>query len=232
MKQEKIIGILGGMGSLATAFYFNKLIQAQHGETDQEFLRVIIDNNTQIPDRTSFIINQTESPLNALLESVEVLNLAKVTHAFMPCFTAHYFYPELKKAANFEFISVFDVLKRYMDDNPNIQKIGILSTSGTQKVGLFNKYFPNTSVIYPDKTHQDMVTSAIYDPKHGIKANKIDSQTVKWLNQASRHLHEQEVDILIAGCTEITMMRDYPNISFHWLDPMMLVIRELLAKEQ
>ena len=66
MKREKIIGVLGGMGSLATAYYFQQLILAQRGSTDQDYYRIIIDNNTKDPDRTSYIINQTENPLNAL----------------------------------------------------------------------------------------------------------------------------------------------------------------------
>lgn len=229
MKQEKIIGILGGMGSLATAYYFQQLILAQTGTTDQDYYRIIVDNNTQIPDRTNFIINQGENPFDALNLSVEMLNQANITHGFMPCFTAHYFYPELVKTANFEFVSVFETLADYISKHPTIKKIGVLATSGTQQVGLFEKHLPNVTIVYPDEFHQDMITNAIYNANHGIKANKIDDQTITWLNQASNHLQQQGVDVLVAGCTEVSMMKNHPDITHDWLDPMMLVVQTLMG---
>jgi aspartate racemase len=228
VKQEKIIGILGGMGSLATAYYFNKLVQAQSGKHDQDYMRVIIDNNTQIPDRTSFLLDKTKNPITALTHSVNILNNAKITHGFMPCFTAHHFYPDLQKIATFEFISVFEVLANYISNNPSIKSIGVLATSGTQKVGLFEKHNPTIKVIYPDDMHQQLVTNAIYDTHHGIKSNTIDHQTIEWLNTASNHLYQQGVDILVAGCTEVSLMKNHPNIKYQWLDPMMLVIDHLV----
>lgn len=232
MKQEKIIGILGGMGSLATAYYFQQLIDAQSGTTDQDYYRIIVDNNTQIPDRTNYILNQENNPVEALKESVQTLNQANVTHGFMPCFTAHYFYPELNKSSTFTFISVFDTLKKYLSKHPNVKRVGILATSGTQQVGLFDKHLPHVSVVYPDKVHQQMITNAIYDSEHGIKANKIDEQTIAWLNQASDHLQQQGVDLIIAGCTEVCMMKNHTNITHEWLDPMMLVVHILATNNK
>jgi aspartate/glutamate racemase len=76
-----------------------------------------------------------------------------------------------------------------------------------------------------------MITEAIYNTEHGIKANKIDEQTISWLNQASSYLQNQDVDLLIAGCTEVSMMKDHPKINHVWLDPMMLVIETLVSKK-
>jgi aspartate racemase len=143
MKDKKIIGILGGMGSLATAYYFNQLIQIQSVTSDQAYLRVIVDNNAQIPDRTSFLLHQSENPITALTQSVEVLNNANVTHGFMPCFTAHFFYPTLQEKATFQFVSTFEVLAEYITNHPAITRVGVLATSGTQQVGLFDQHLPD-----------------------------------------------------------------------------------------
>jgi len=59
---RKVIGILGGMGPEATADLFLKIIRATPAEKDQDHLRVIIDNNPQIPDRTAAILNQGTDP--------------------------------------------------------------------------------------------------------------------------------------------------------------------------
>lgn len=231
MKKDKIIGILGGMGSLATAYYFKELVIAQPAQNDQDYYRIIVDNHSQIPDRTEYLLHQGTNPIRALTSSVTMLNQAQVTHAFMPCFTAHFFYQELNQLAHFKFISAFDVLAAYINSNPSIQTVGILSTEGTQQVGLFDQHLPHVKIIYPDLIHQELITNAIYDKEHGIKANKIDDQTIYWLNTASSFLTNQGVDCIIAGCTEVSMMKNHPKIKDEWLDPMMLVIDELLLKE-
>ena len=53
---KKIIGIIGGMGPLATADLFEKIIRATDAARDQDFPHVIVDCNTDIPDRTAAIL--------------------------------------------------------------------------------------------------------------------------------------------------------------------------------
>ena len=43
---RKVIGIIGGMGPMATADLFTKIIENTAAKTDQEHLHVLIDNNT------------------------------------------------------------------------------------------------------------------------------------------------------------------------------------------
>ena len=50
---KKIVGILGGMGPLATCDLYEKIIH----------LHVIIDSNTDIPDRTAAILHGGEDPV-------------------------------------------------------------------------------------------------------------------------------------------------------------------------
>ena len=68
-----VIGILGGMGPLATADFFAKLVKSMNKKTDQEHNRIIIDSNTQIPDRVSAILKGTEDPTSELLKSAQLL---------------------------------------------------------------------------------------------------------------------------------------------------------------
>ena len=55
---KKTIGILGGMGPLATADLFHKIISLTAADCDGEHVRVYIDSNSAIPDRTAAILGQ------------------------------------------------------------------------------------------------------------------------------------------------------------------------------
>ena len=87
----KTVGIIGGMGTLATIDLFNKIVLETNAKSDDEHLHILIDNNAQIPDRTNFILGNGENPTNELIKSAK--NLEKIGADFLaiPCNTAHYF---------------------------------------------------------------------------------------------------------------------------------------------
>ena len=52
----KTIGIIGGMGPLATVDLFGKIVNLTDAKCDNDHIHILIDNNTYIPDRTSYIL--------------------------------------------------------------------------------------------------------------------------------------------------------------------------------
>lgn len=66
---KKIIGILGGMGPAATADLFTKIINSTEASCDQDHLHVIIDSNTNIPDRTEALIHGGADPTEQMTQS-------------------------------------------------------------------------------------------------------------------------------------------------------------------
>lgn len=92
---KKSIGIIGGMGPLATADLFEKIIHATDAARDQDFPHVIVDCNTDIPDRTAAILSGGEDPVPQLVRSAHALERAGAQVLAMPCNTAHWFYDEL-----------------------------------------------------------------------------------------------------------------------------------------
>ena len=91
---KKIIGIIGGMGPLATADLFEKIIRATDAARDQDFPHVIVDCNTDIPDRTAAILMGGEDPVPQLVRSANTLAAAGADVLIMPCNTAHWFYDD------------------------------------------------------------------------------------------------------------------------------------------
>ncbi len=94
---KKVIGIIGGMGPLATADLFKKIVINTKANTDQEHIKILIDNNTDIPDRTDAIINGGKNPLPQMLKSAVLLWAMGAQILLMPCNTAHYFISQIQK---------------------------------------------------------------------------------------------------------------------------------------
>ena len=93
MNGKKTIGILGGMGPLATADLFEKITLLTKAETDRDHIRVYIDSNTNIPDRTAAILNGGADPVPEMADALKHLEQCGADCVIMPCNTAHYFLP-------------------------------------------------------------------------------------------------------------------------------------------
>ena len=80
MEKKKMLGVLGGMGPMATAYFMELVIRMTDAETDQEHLDMLVYNLTSIPDRTGFILGKTkESPLPTLIRAGQALAEQGVT---------------------------------------------------------------------------------------------------------------------------------------------------------
>ena len=86
---EEVVGILGGMGPEATIDLFTKIVKGSKVKKDQDHLRILIYNNSKIPDRTLAIKGKGPSPLPGLIQSAKVLEKAGADFVLIPCITAH-----------------------------------------------------------------------------------------------------------------------------------------------
>ena len=92
------LGILGGLGPIATAYFMELLIQMTKAEKDQDHLQMIIYNMPQIPDRTAYILGKSEeNPADEMIRLGKQLAAQGADCIAIPCITAHYFYEELSR---------------------------------------------------------------------------------------------------------------------------------------
>ncbi|MGM0378963.1 MAG: aspartate/glutamate racemase family protein [Bacillota bacterium] len=229
---DLLIGILGGMGPEATANLYLNLINSTEVTKDQDHFRVIIDSNAKIPDRTSAILNKGKSPVNDLVATAKNLEKLNVDIGLIPCITAHYYYEDIQKSVNFKVLNALEELNQYLKKEfENIKKVGVLSTSGTIKTNLFNKYLDDFEITYPnEKIQKDYVMEAIYGKK-GIKKTKDKKYALNLLNKAAKVLMKQEVDIIIAGCTEIGLVLSNNKLNVNIVDPMDVLIKKVFELE-
>ncbi|MFQ6078063.1 MAG: aspartate/glutamate racemase family protein [Thermodesulfobacteriota bacterium] len=219
--KEKTIGILGGMGPEATADLFRKIIKNTEAARDQEHLRVLIDNNPKIPDRTPAILGSGESPLPMMIETAKNLERGGADFIVIPCVSSHYFIQHLRERMAIPVISILEEvtaeIKRRL---PGIKRIGLIATTGTIRAGLFQNRLRDigveVSVPQPDD-QENLVMSAIYG-ESGIKAGFISAENREKILKASKTLIEKGAQGIIGGCTEIPLVIQESDIEVPFFD--------------
>lgn len=140
MPKEIIIGVLGGLGPDATVDLFKKILRNTSAKTDQEHLRIIIDCNPKIPDRTRAILGGGESPGEALKETAKNLERAGAGLIIIPCNTAHYWIEDVRKTVKIKVIDMLDeTAQEIASKYPRIKRVGLLASKGTVGAGLLPK---------------------------------------------------------------------------------------------
>jgi len=215
---EKIIGILGGMGPEATIDLFYKIIKFTPAEKDQDHLRIIIDNNPKIPDRTAAILGKGENPLPALQETAQNLEKAGADFIIIPCNTAHYFLSQIQKSVKIPILNMIEeTVKETKKRIPQIKKVGLLASIGVYKSKIYHQHFKkfNIEVISPEEKNKEKVMKVIYT----IKAGNLSEEVKKNIILIAQKLIDNGAEAIITGCTEIPLILKEGDISAPIIDP-------------
>lgn len=223
----KTIGILGGMGPLATADLFRKIILRTDASSDRDHIHVFIDSNTSIPDRTEFILGRGPSPLSEMVKSAIKLEMMGADIIVMPCNTAHYFYDDIKKYIKADFINMIEeTASEIMNSGKNV-KTALLATEGTCAAGVYDKVFAKKGMemLKPEKEMQDIVTSVIYNVKKGL-FDKYAGNLEKVINA----MKKKGAELFILGCTELPLYFETLGIMEIIADPTDILARCAVKK--
>lgn len=216
------LGIIGGMGPMATAYLLELVIQMTNAKTDQEHLRTIVFDNPQVPDRTAYILDREKpSPLPVLEDMAQTLERIGCGVLCAPCVTSHYFYPELSSSVSVPFLHMVEETARELQEAGR-KKAGILATTGTVSTGLFQRALEKFGIEWaaPSQLGQGLVMSLIYDDiKAGQPAN------MGKFRRVSDELFDADCDSVILGCTELSLIKRNTPLGHGFLDAL-----EVLAK--
>jgi aspartate racemase len=229
---EKIIGVLGGMGPEATLDCFDKLIKNTQADKDQDHLRVLIDCNPKVPDRTAAIYGNGESPVPFMLNSARGLVLAGADFIIIPCVSAHVFLNDLQQQIDIPFISIFDAVSEAIQIvDPPIKVVGLLATTGTVHGRLFQKRLAQSNIdtVVPEKENQERMMTFIYE----IKANQIVANRKKVrteLLEVANSLVGTGAKGVIAGCTEVPLVLSSEDLQVPFFDPLLILARAAIRE--
>ncbi|MFA4662295.1 aspartate racemase [Pyrococcus kukulkanii] len=220
----KVIGILGGMGPLATVELFRRIVEKTPAKRDQDHPKIIIFNNPQIPDRTAFILGKGEDPRPQLIWTAKKLEECGADFIIMPCNTAHAFIEDIQREIGIPIISMVEETAKRLSEI-GCRKAGLIATTGTIVSKVYHKALEKygIEVILPE--NQEDVMRGIYE---GVKAGNVKLGRKILLNVA-RELERKGADCIIAGCTEVSVVLRQDDLKARLVDPMD-VIAEVAVK--
>ena len=226
MSKEQSIGVLGGMGPLATALLFERIVSLTEAAKDQDHVRTFVDSNPSIPDRNAAILGSGEDPRPKLVETAQNLERMGATLLVMPCNTAHHFHSDVQEAISIPLLHMVEETVRYIVANHSeVEKVGVLATDGTLAAGVYQKAIEAAGLeaVQPSGVHQQAITELIDD---GIKAGKrISIDPFLACVAALRADEGGGAQLFILGCTELSVAQKRYDLGEEvvFVDPMTVV---------
>ena len=196
------LGILGGMGPLATADFRRKLAKKTPAEVDQAHIPVLRYGDCTTPDRTANLVAGGASPLPKLLDGIRFLNQHRVQAICVPCNSAHAWFEQMQAASDAPLLhivraSAAQVRRKY----PAASCVGVLSTVGTYRMGLYSRTLQDLGyrVVTPTEAEFETLVSP------AIAMNKANrwAEAGAYYDRATQQLLDRGAEIIILGCTEI-----------------------------
>ena len=216
--EKKTIGILGGMGPLATADLFQKIVLLTDAHSDNEHIRVYMDSNSSIPDRTAALLHGGADPVPPMLDALRNLEKCGPDCIVMPCNTAHCFLPRLQPETKIPFISMPAAAAKASRERFPGKTAAILGTDGTVQLELYQKALDAEGVawILPDAEEQAAVMRVIYE---GVKAGKGPEDYGADWKRVIDGLLARGADFFILGCTELPLAAQQAGLNAPSVDP-------------
>ena len=201
-KPAGAIGVLGGMGPMATVDFLAKVIELTPASRDQDHLPLIVYSVPQVPDRSASIVEGRESPLPAMIEGLRTLVRAGVECIAIPCNTAHHWYDGLARESSVPVLHMVDAAGAAMQrlgvpDGP----VGLLATAGTLAAGIYPARLVRHGYecVVPDNGDVETLVT----PGIGlVKAGRV-AEAEELLRTAADNLLGRGARVVILACTEI-----------------------------
>lgn len=228
--RRKILGVLGGMGPLATQLFYRMIIEKTDAGCDQEHLNMIILNHATMPDRTKEIMEgRTDELFELLLADAKMLEENGAGVIAIPCNTSHVLFDRLQENVGIRIINMVEETAAHIADTfrePGL-RVAVLATDGTIKTELYQKALEKTGItpVIPGPESQKLVMKIIYDGvKNGGAIDFNDFLTVQ------KEIERQDCRAAILACTELSCFKEMYRLPEFYIDAMgVLTEQSILA---
>ena len=199
----KTVGVIGGLGPAATLDFFGRILKRTKAVRDQDHLRLIIDNNTKVPDRNAASKGEGASPGAAIAASARGLQDAGADFIVMACNTAHAYENEIKSAISVPFLNMVEETVKVVAEL-GAKRAGVLAADPCLRANLYQDALKRVGVepvlLSEDsqRTFQDLI--------HRIKSGDTGDVVKRSMATLARKLEAQGAEVLVAGCTEVPIV--------------------------
>ena len=198
------LGVIGGMGPLATADFLRKLAEETPAARDQDHVPVLVWGDCAAPDRTAALVAGASSPLDALLKAAEGLRNAGSLALVMPCNTAHAWAAAIAAQSARPLLHIAEAVADEAS-RAGIKTLGLMATRGTVAAGFYGPVLARHGValVLPDDGVQQRIDLGIAD----VKAGRVDTARTRFA-AAHAALTRAGAESCALACTEIPVAFD------------------------
>lgn len=222
--KEKVVGILGGMGPEATIDLFAEIVKQTNAKNDQQHLRIIIDNNPQIPNRQDAILKGTENPGPSIAITAKNIEAAGADFIILGANTAHHFYLYAKQAVNIPVLHIIgETVLETINTIEHIKKVGVLAAKGAIKTGMYQdayKEYGITCVASPES-----ILDLVHDSIFSFKYEGVNEKNVGMMKEAISFLINNGAEAIVMGCTEIPLILKQQKINVELINPNTIIAK-------
>lgn len=216
---KKSIGVIGGMGPLATQLFYRMIIEKTDAAADQEHINMVILNHATMPDRTGAILSGSmDGLMKCAAEDVAVLEQFGADYIVVPCNTFHVVMDHVQSLTDIPVINMIkETVNKIVSEYGRGARVGIMGTDGTVKWGLYHKECESNGLVPvdPDGDIQKLVMKIIYDGvKKGCPVDYADFQVI------DKHFRDKQCDCVILACTELSCFKDDHELPDYYVDAM------------
>ncbi len=198
----KKLGIIGGLGPLATAYFYRRVVEFTDVSTDQEHIETWIASVPEIPDRTAFLLSEegAKDPRPALIEVGRNLHSIGAEVLAIPCITAHAFHKEMEEGIGLPVLHAIRELGAWCKEN-GVTSLGVMATDGARQTRIYEDELAvfGVNCIWPGERGQKSVMAMIYED---VKAGNALDQTA--FQMVSGELFGLGAQAIVLGCTELS----------------------------
>jgi len=203
---DKVIGILGGMGPHATLLFQRNVLDLTGAAKDWDHVRTVCDSNTHVPSRSRAVLYGEESPLPAMLDSCRRLQAYPVDLIVIPCNSACHWVPELRRAIKTPIANIAAVATRVLLEGHAVSRVAILGGMVPYLTDLYPAEIERfgATCVKPPEDLQETIVSLIERIKLSGSASGLAGEMTAVITRLAR---DERVDGVILGCTEFTEFR-------------------------
>lgn len=198
-----ILGVVGGMGPVASAEFLKTIYEYHHADVEQLAPSVIMLSDPSFPDRTDELVAGAEDALlGKLAAALITLRQAGANRLVICCMTIHHLLPRLPTDLQRRVISLPDVIFDKLTEAGG--KHLMICSSGTRRLKLFEHHRrwdeAKDLILWPDESEQQKIH---YEVIYQIKKNHDPRKFLPFLESL---LIKHEVESFIAGCSEVHLL--------------------------
>lgn len=206
---SRVLGVLGGMGPAATLDFLGKLQALTPVERDEDHIRVIVDINPQIPDRS----DPFARPGPVLAEMAGGLQGAGAQVLAIACDSAHVHADLISRASGLPLVDMIETASRAARDT-GARRAGVLGARDA--VRLYHEYIAAQGMGLVTLPRDDQ--ARFMDLVGRIKAGDLGAAVREGMRQLAEVLVREGAEAVIAGCTEVPLVLDPGDVRAPLID--------------